>query len=120
MPPVQYNRMFSSFLSSSSDSTSRISSRKVPEAGQHRPFEVAHFALVVVAHIDNDGIRGVGQGIELSSGDVLAAIGDVEAIVVEAIRDDFVPHLDDELEETFVVSFNGDVEAHALQPVDVF
>ena len=72
----------------------------------------------MVAHVDDHGVGLLGEGVELVRGDVLPAIGDVEAVVVKAIRDDFVPDLDDQLQEAFVVAVDGDVEADTAQPVD--
>ena len=79
---------------------------------------MADLALVVVSHVDDHGVGLLGEGVELVRGDMLPAIGDVEAVVVEAICDDFVPDFDDQLQEAFVVAVDGDVETDTAQPVD--
>ena len=79
---------------------------------------MADFALVMVPHVDDDRVRGLGEGVELGRGHVLAAVRHIEGAVIEAVGDNLVSDLDDELEETAVIPFDGHVEPNALQPVD--
>ena len=88
--------------------------------GQDCTFEVADFALVVVAHVHHDGVRLAGQSVEFFGVDVFSAIGHIETVVVEAVCHNLVPDFDDQLEEALVVSFDGDVQSCSTQPVDVF
>ena len=86
--------------------------------GQDRATEVADLAFVVVSHVDHHGVGLLGEGVEFLGGYVLSAVGHIEPVIVQSVGDNLVPDLDDELEETLVVAFDGDVEPDALEPVD--
>ena len=51
---------------------------------------------------------------------MLAAIGHIETVVVQAVGNNFVAHLDDQLQKALVVAFNGDVQPGVVQPINVF
>ena len=89
-------------------------------SGQYGAFEMADFAFVVVAHVHNDGIGLAGEGVELFCRYVLPAVCHIETAIIEAIGDDFVSHLNDQLQKALVVAFNGDVQSGIAQPIDVF
>ncbi len=87
--------------------------------GCNSAFEMADFAFVMVAHINQDGIGRIGEGVEFFSLEVGAAIGGVEIGVVDPIGYYFWAQFDDEGKEGFAVVFDRDVEPQALKKQDV-
>lgn len=88
------------------------------DIGRDGANKVAHFGFVVVPHIDEDGIWIFGQGIEFFCGEVFALVGDIEGAVVEAVSNNFLTHLDDELEEGLSVVIDRDIESDSIEEGD--
>ena len=75
---------------------------------------MAHLAFVVVAHVDEDGVILGRQLIKRFRVQVHTGFADIKRVVVEAIRHNFLAHLDGQLEERFAF-INGVIEANAVQ-----
>ena len=82
-------------------------------------FEMPHFALVRVAHVDEDRVLLVGQGVELVCLEVLAAIGHVERVVVQPVGHNFLFHPDNQLEETLAL-FHRHIQPQVGKPTQAF
>ena len=85
--------------------------------GQNRTLEVAHLALVMVAHVDQNRVLALDQLVELWGVQVHATIAHIERLVVEPVGHDLRAHLDDELEERLAF-VDREVEADAFKEVD--
>ena len=81
---------------------------------RNRALEMAHLAFVVVAHVDEDGLILGRQLIERFRIQVHTGLADIKRVVVEAVRHNFVAHLDGQFEEGFAF-MNGVIEANTVQ-----
>lgn len=76
--------------------------QRVPEGvhvGGDGSLKMPHLALVVVAHVHDDGVLAVGQFVEFLCLEVNARVAGVKSLVVQAIGHDFGAHLEREFEE---------------------
>lgn len=86
----------------------------LPESGhigQNGVFEMPHLAFVVVAHVHQDGVGGLGQCVEGGGVQVLSRLGGIESRVIDAIGHDFLAHLDGQRKKGLALGFHRDVEA---------
>ena len=77
---------------------------------QDGAFEVANFGLVVVAHIDQNGLTRIHQRIPFRRVQMTAHIGHVVVVHGQAIRYDLAPHLDGQLVEGLAVVLHCNLE----------
>jgi hypothetical protein len=61
--------------------------------------EMAHFTLVMVAHVDDQRVGSLGHGVELCSIQMNARIGYIKARIIKAIGYNFFAHQDFEFEK---------------------
>ena len=69
------------------------------DLGRDGPHEMPHLTFVMVAHVNQNGVRLRCQFIERSGIEVHAAIRDIKRVIVEPVRHDFRPNLDGQLEK---------------------
>ncbi len=87
--------------------------QRLPESrhiGAQGPFKMPHFAFVVVAHIDHNGIRVIGQFIKFPGRQVFSPFCHIKTRVVQTIGHDFPAHLDRELVKRSPVVLHGNIE----------
>ena len=63
---------------------------------QNGPFEMPHLAFVVIAHVNDNGVVLIGEGVEFFGRNVLATIGNVKGVVVQSVGNNFVSDFDDQ------------------------
>ena len=78
------------------------------------PFEVAHFAFVVVAHIDEDGVLLGGEFVERLGIEMHTGFSDIKCFVVESVRNDFIAHLDGQFEKRLAF-IDGVIQPNAIE-----